>query len=116
TLLQRVAQDSKTRRITEILFHRCELTDEMSDLRQQRRTDSMQCNGRIDQSLCNAVRRGQLPATLDTARAAICLHAYIDGLLSQWLLVPESFSLQRDAELLVDSALDMLRESPALRR
>lgn len=116
TLLQRVAQDSKTRRITEILFHRCELTDEMSDLRQQRRTDSMQCNGRIDQSLRNAIRRGQLPATLDTARAAICLHAYIDGLLSQWLLVPESFSLQRDAELLVDSALDMLRESPALRR
>jgi TetR/AcrR family acrAB operon transcriptional repressor len=116
TLLQRVAQDSKTRRITEILFHRCELTDEMSDLRQQRRTDSMECNGRIDQSLRNAIHRGQLPATLDTARAAICLHAYIDGLLSQWLLVPESFSLQRDAELLVDSALDMLRESPALRR
>jgi TetR/AcrR family acrAB operon transcriptional repressor len=116
TLLQRVAQDSKTRRITEILFHRCELTAEMSDLRQQRRTDSMECNGRIDQSLRNAIHRGQLPATLDTARAAICLHAYIDGLLSQWLLVPESFSLQRDAELLVDSALDMLRESPALRR
>ena len=70
----------------------------------------------LDQSLRNAVQRKQLPATLDTARAAICLHAYIDGLLSQWLLVPESFSLQRDAELLVDSALDMLRESQALRR
>ena len=116
TLFQRVALDSKTRRITEILFHRCELTDEMSDLRQQRQTDSVECNGRIDQSLRNAIHRGQLPATLDTARAAICLHAYIDGLLSQWLLVPESFSLQRDAELLVDSALDMLRESQALRR
>lgn len=115
-LLQRVALDPKTRRITEILFHRCELTDEMSDLRQQRQTDSVECNGRIDQSLRNAIQRKQLPATLDTARAAICLHAYIDGLLSQWLLVPESFSLQRDAELLVDSALDMLRESQALRR
>lgn len=116
TLLQRVALDPKTRRITEILFHRCELTDEMSDLRQQRQTDNVECNGRIDQSLRNAVQRQQLPATLDTARAAICLHAYIDGLLSQWLLVPESFPLQRDAELLVDSALDMLRESQALRR
>ena len=106
TLFQRVALDPKTRRITEILY----------DLRQQRQTDSVECNGRIDQSLRNAVQRKQLPATLDTARAAICLHAYIDGLLSQWLLVPESFSLQRDAELLVDSALDMLRESQALRR
>lgn len=116
TLLQRVALDSKARRITEILFHRCELTDEMSNLRQQRQSDNVECNGRIEQSLRNAIRRGQLPGTLDTARAAICLHAYINGLLSQWLLVPESFSLLRDSELLVDTALDMLRKSQALCR
>jgi TetR/AcrR family transcriptional regulator, acrAB operon repressor len=114
TLLQRVALDAKARRITEILFHRCELTDALSGLREQRRIDSVECNGRIEQSLRNAIHRGQLPVTLDTVRAAICLHAYIDGLISQWLLVPESFSLQRDAELLVDSALGMLCETQVL--
>ena len=34
-LFQQVALDPKTRRINEILFHKCEFTDEMCDLHQQ---------------------------------------------------------------------------------
>jgi hypothetical protein len=80
-LFHQVALDPKTRRINEILFHKCEFTDEMCDLRQQRRTASLECNLRIGLTLRNAVNRGQLPEDLDTARAAISIHAYIDGLL-----------------------------------
>jgi TetR/AcrR family acrAB operon transcriptional repressor len=43
------------------------------------------------------------------------MHAYIDGILGQWLLVPDSFQLAQDAERWVDIALDMLRLSPGLR-
>ncbi|MGV8917359.1 MAG: TetR family transcriptional regulator [Pseudomonas sp.] len=114
-LFHQVALDPKTRRINEILFHKCEFTDEMCDMRRQRQIVSLDCNDRIALALSNAVRRGQMPANLDTVRAAICLHAYIDGILGQWLLVPESFGLSQDAELLVDTALDMLRLSPSLR-
>ncbi|MFJ4197724.1 TetR family transcriptional regulator [Pseudomonas sp. NPDC089534] len=115
-LFHQIALDPKTRRINEILFHKCEFTDEMCDLRQQRRAASLECNVGIGLTLSNAVKRGQLPADLDTARAAIAIHAYIDGLLYQWLLAPDSFELQGEAERWVDAGLDMLRLSPALRK
>jgi len=113
-LFHQVALDPKTKRINEILFHKCEFTDEMCDMRRQRQVAAIECNSRIGLALSNAVRMGQLPATLDTVRAAICLHAYIDGILMQWLLIPDAFSLCADADRLVDTGLDMLRLSPAL--
>lgn len=115
-LFQQVALDLKTRRINEILFHKCELTDEMCDLRQQRREVSLECNKRITLALRNAMRRGQLPEDLDPERAAVAVHAYFDGILYQWLLVPESFALADEAERWVDISLDMLRLSPSLRK
>ncbi|MOA54930.1 HTH-type transcriptional regulator TtgR [compost metagenome] len=57
-----------------------------------------------------------MPEDLDTARAAVSIHAYIDGLLYQWLLAPDSFELHTEAERWVDIALDMLRFSPSLRK
>lgn len=115
-LFHQVALDPKTRRINEILFHKCEFTDEMCDLRQQRRAVSLDCNVRIALALSNAVNRGQMPEDLDTARAAVSLHAYIDGLLYQWLLAPDSFLLHTDAERWIDAGLDMLRLSSSLRK
>ncbi|KPA88404.1 MULTISPECIES: efflux system transcriptional repressor EmhR [Pseudomonas] len=114
-LFQQIALDPKVRRINEILFHKCEFTDEMCDLRRQRRAVSLDCNAHIELALRNAVNRGQLPENLDTARAAISLHAWIDGILYQWLLAPDSFDLNKDAERWVDTGLDMLRLSPSLR-
>jgi len=115
-LFHQGALDPTTRRINEILFHKCEFTDEMCDLRQQRLEASLDCNVRIGLALRNAVNRGQLPDNLDTARAAISLHAYIDGILYQWLLAPDSFQLHAEAERWVDTGLDMLRLSPSLRK
>jgi len=114
-LFRQVAIDPKTRRINEILFHKCEFTDEMCDFRAQRQVAMVDCNSRIELALTNAIHRQQLPVTLDVRRAAICLHAYIDGILGQWLLVPDSFELFKNAEFWVDTGLDMLRLSPTLR-
>lgn len=115
-LFQQVALDPKTRRINEILFHKCEFTDEMCDLRQQRRQVSLDCNVRIALSLRNAMKRGQLPDDLDPERAAVAIHAYIDGILYQWLLAPDSFALAGEAERWVETGLDMLHLSPSLRK
>lgn len=54
-LFHQVALDPKTRRINEILFHKCEFTDEMCDLRQQRRVAALDCNVHIE--LPSAVAR-----------------------------------------------------------
>ncbi|KIH84781.1 TetR family transcriptional regulator [Pseudomonas batumici] len=114
-VFRQVALDPQTRRINEILFHKCEFTDEMCDLRRQRQAASVDCNVKIGLTLRNAVARGQLPGDLDPARAAIAIHAYIHGIIAQWLLVSDSFELQAEAERLVDTGLDMLRLSPGLR-
>jgi TetR/AcrR family acrAB operon transcriptional repressor len=62
------------------------------------------------------VNREQLPSDLDTVRAAIALHAYIDGMIGQWLLVPDSFDLYQEAERWVDLILQTLSLTPALRK
>ncbi len=113
-LFHELALDPKTRRINEILFHKCEFTDEMCDFRRQRQDNAIQCHDRITLGLNNAVRQGQLPKRLDSARAAVALFAYVNGIIYQWLLVPDSFSLPAEAEQLVDVCLDMLRFSPTL--
>lgn len=114
-MFQGVSLDPKTRRINEILFHKCEFTNEMCDLRQQRQAVTSECNERIECTLRNAVNRGQLPEDLDTRRAALALHAFIDGHISLWLLLPESQRLEHEAPRLVACLFDMLRFSPALR-
>ncbi|AIZ33852.1 TetR family transcriptional regulator [Pseudomonas sp. K1(2024)] len=108
--------DARTRRINEILHHKCEFTDEMCEIRQQRQQAVAECHDGISRTLANAARRGQLPVDLDTERAAIAMFAYIDGLIGRWLLLPDSFELLRDADKWVDAGLDMLRLSPALRK
>ncbi|TBU84822.1 TetR family transcriptional regulator [Phytopseudomonas dryadis] len=114
-LLQRVAEDPQSRRVSEILQHKCEYTDDLGDLRQRMQAFSQECDQRIAKTLRNAVNQGQLPADLDCSRAAICMHAYIDGVQAHWLLSPDSYDLGSQAHAMVDALLDMLRNSPALR-
>lgn len=114
-LLKRVELDPQSRRIHEILRYKVEYTEELGDLRQKMQDLSAECDLRIAKTLRNAVNRGQLPADLDCQRAAISLHAYMEGLQSNWLLVPAGFSLADEAENLVNSVMDLLRFSPALR-
>lgn len=113
-LLRRVELDPQSRRIGEILRYKCEYTDDLGDLRQQMQRAHLDCDERIAKSLRNAVSKAQLPADLDCQRAAVCVHAYIEGLQANWLLAPGGLSLAGQAENLVDALFDMLRGSPAL--
>ncbi|MFB4393285.1 MULTISPECIES: TetR family transcriptional regulator [unclassified Pseudomonas] len=108
--------DARTRRINEILHHKCEFTDDMCDIRQQRQSAIVECHEGIVRALSNAVRRGQLPEDLEIERAAIAMFAYVDGLIGRWLLLPDSFDLLGGVEQWVDTGLDMLRLSPSLRK
>ncbi|WP_271408775.1 TetR family transcriptional regulator [Pseudomonas sp. Q1-7] len=114
-LLKRVELDPQSRRVHEILRHKVEYTAELGDLLQKMRDLGAECDLRIAKALRNTVSRGQLPADLDCRRAAISVHAYLEGIQTNWLLVPEGYSLAAEAEQLVDSLIDMLRFSPALR-
>ena len=114
-LLLRMHTDSECRRVGEILQYKCEYNAELGDLRQQMQVFQQECDQRIARTLRNAVNRGQLPADLDCQRAAICLHAYMDGLQAHWLLNTDAYDLAAHANAMVDALLDMLVHSKALR-
>jgi TetR/AcrR family transcriptional regulator, acrAB operon repressor len=50
---------------------------------------------------------------VDVRAATIGLMSYIDGLLYNWLLQPDLFALERDAELYVDMYIAGLQGFPA---
>ncbi len=115
-VFQQIASDPRTRRLNEIVFHKCEFTNDIADFRIQREAANSDCNVRLAKAFTHAVKKGQLPEDLDAPRAAIAHHAYVEGIIRQWLLAPESFDIYKDAERLTEASFDMLRWSPALRK
>lgn len=114
-VFQRAATDPEVRRVGEILFHKCEYTEDLGNLRQWMQDFRREYDRNIEVSLANAVARGQLPKDLDLPVASRCVHAFLTGMLDQYLLVPDGMDLGAKAEIIVDGILDMLRLSPALR-
>jgi TetR/AcrR family transcriptional regulator, acrAB operon repressor len=115
-VLRRTVRDTQCRRVFEILAHKCEYVDEMHPLVARHMQCRSQGIGMIERALRNAMRKGQLPRHLQVRRAAVGLHAYVDGLIYNWLLDPRSFALDQDAEALVDQYLQGLKSVPAPRR
>jgi TetR/AcrR family acrAB operon transcriptional repressor len=103
----------RCRRVFEILTRKCEYVDELHGLSQRILRCRTQGLEMMEQAVRNAVRRGQLPARINAARAALGLHAYVDGLIYDWLLDPGYFDLAREAEALVDQYLEGLKAAPA---
>jgi hypothetical protein len=48
---------------------------------------------------------------LDTRRAAIGLFAYLDGLIQNWNMMPDRYSLADEAGALIDLFLGGLRQA-----
>jgi TetR/AcrR family acrAB operon transcriptional repressor len=113
-VLRQAAEDPRCRRVFEILLRKCEYVEELASLSQrilQCRAEGLEMMAR---ALRNAIRRGQLSRHVNARRAALGLHAYVDGLIYDWLLDPGYFALGREAEALVDQYLDGLRAASAV--
>ncbi len=67
----------------------------------------------IESNLKLAIKRGQIPADTDIDRAAIGLFSYIDGLIVNWSMEPDSYALAIQAGALIDIYLDGLRRNVA---
>jgi TetR/AcrR family acrAB operon transcriptional repressor len=115
-VLQHTATDPHSRRVRDIIFHKCEFVDVTDPISMRRQQCHSESRGHIERDLKNAQSKGQLPADLDIPLAAVVFHSAIGGTLSNWLFAPESFDLAADAERLVDAWLDMLRNAPSLRQ
>lgn len=114
-VFQSTVTDPQVRRVGEILFHKCEYTEDLGNLRQWMKDFRREHDQHAELALSNAVAKGQLPEDLDVLVASRCVNAFVTGMLDQFLLMPEGLDLNAKAEVLVDGLLDMLRLSPALR-
>lgn len=114
SVLRDAVNNPHTRKVFDIMFHKCEFFDD-DPISVRQRECYTQGMTDIEDTLRNAVAKGQLPADLDIKLAGAHLHAVLGGLLSNWLFAPESFDLNADAERLMDAALDTLRHASSLR-
>lgn len=115
-ILTETVRNEHRRRVLDILFHKCEYTEEMRSVLERQHEACADGRRRIERDMQIAVERGQLSADLDTRRAAIALHASVVGLISNWLFMPQSYDLAAESDAIVDGFFDMLRYSPAMRR
>lgn len=115
-VLKEAARNPQSRKVFDILFHKCEFVDAEDPILVRQKECYLQGTKNIEHTLRQAVARAQLPADLDIRLAAVSLRASVDGLLNNWLFAPDSFNLAANAERLIDVTIDSLRHSPSLRK
>ena len=101
-VLRRTAMDAQRQRVFEIVMFKCEFVDEMDEMRIRMATARSGCLSDIENALRAAKRKGQLPKSANQRRAAIGLHALIDGLIANWVIDPKQFALMREAPQIIE--------------
>lgn len=101
SVLKRVATDEHTRRVFEIISHQCELAGDMAIARTRQLENRADCLTKIEQAMRAAMAQGDLPSSMNARTAAFGLHSLIDGLISNWVLNPDSFALGDESEFLI---------------
>jgi TetR/AcrR family acrAB operon transcriptional repressor len=101
-VLLRTARDAKTRRVFEIAYHKCEYVGDAAGVRDRHIASQKECLGTIEEGFRACVKAGQLPGTVDPRVAAIGAMSLVSGLIANWVLAPRSFSLEKNAQTLVD--------------
>jgi len=109
-VLRQAEQDQRCRRVFEILNFKCEFVDDLAPTMLRRKECRLSAKAIIEQNLTLAIDRGQIPPTTDVHRAAIGLFSYIDGLIINWSMEADSYSLAEQAGELIDIFLDGLRK------
>ena len=113
-ILKRIDKNPQIQRVFDIMSHKCEYVDDMAPLKDRHLEGRSECVEHIEEGFRNAIRKGLLPKTANAHHSAIGLHALIDGLIMNWLLNPEYFSLERDAEKMIDTYLRGLTVAPVV--
>ena len=114
-VLSEVRLNPHSRKVLGIVYHKCEFVEAAGPIIERQQDVFLRGRADLETILRNAVRRGQLPADLDTALASIMLQAQIDGLINISLFTPDSADFDAHAERMVDAAVEMLRCAPSLR-
>jgi TetR/AcrR family acrAB operon transcriptional repressor len=110
--LLQLPSSRRVRRVFEVVFLRCEYTDELAAVEQRHLQEREHCLDLCRGLLDKAVARAQLPRDTDTRTASHLLYAFIGGLMRDWVQAPNGFDLKAAAPQFVDMFLAGLRAAP----
>ena len=113
--LQRLAVDTRTQVVFDVIFHKTEMVDELADMATSDETERCRCLSQIEVIIRRCAETGDLPADTDPVLAAHGLNALMVGIMHQWVLDPSSYDLAAAAPALVDTYLAGLAASPPRR-
>jgi TetR/AcrR family acrAB operon transcriptional repressor len=105
----RTATDPQVQRVFDVVTHKCEYLGEMAGVNNRISAVQKGCVDRAEQAIRNAIKRGQLPKSVNPRLAAIGLDAMLYGLISSWLANSSYLPLERQAEAMIDLYLEGLR-------
>ena len=110
--LTQLAQHADTQAMFDVIFHKCEFTEELAPVVAKNDADRAACLSQVQLLFGQAVASGQLPPATDTFLATQGLHAYLVGLMHEWVLNPAGYDLTACAEPLIDCYLAGLASRP----
>ena len=110
--LMHLADSARVRNVYEILFLRCEYTDELASVGEQELTRREECMAKCIAVLDQAVAAGQLPPDTDTKLAAQGAFSFVGGLMRDWVQSPQSFDLKAAAPQLIELFVAGLKARP----
>jgi TetR/AcrR family acrAB operon transcriptional repressor len=110
--LKQLAGHADTQAMFDVIFHKCEFTDELAPVMAKNDADRTACLTQVQALFEQAVAVGQLPPHTDTYLATQGMHAYMVGLMHEWVLTPTSYDLAACAEPLLDTYLAGLSLRP----
>ncbi len=113
--LDQLATDTRAQNVFEIVFHKSELVDELAGLATSHKQERCACLAQIEDMIRRAARIGQLPADLDAALATQALHAYMVGIMHEWVLDPTAYDLAAAAPGFIDLFIGGLVARPPRR-
>lgn len=114
-MLHLVATDTRQRTVFDILFHHCEKNSALEFFIQDRERRA-ECLDQVVLIFQEAIARGQLPPETDVRLAMHAHHAYLIGLIHQWLESPEDYDLGLHAETMMDIFMAGLQARPPLKK
>lgn len=110
--LTQLARDPRTQAVFEILFHKCELVGELVQRSAAQQSDRRQCLSSVEELFELAIAKRQLPADTDSRLATNMMHAYVIGLMHEWVLDPADYDLAAAAPAMIDAFVAGLRAQP----
>lgn len=111
-VLERTAADPQCRRVFHIIYHKCEFVDDMRDVWKRLGEMRAGCMAHVEQGFREAVAMGLLPHGVNPRTAAAGLYALVDGLINNWVILPDYVPPRRTGRYMVELYLNGLRHTP----